>query len=132
MANAKSVAIDNKVDAGTYAMADVHMISIVLHNLISNAIKFSKNNGSVKVYVQQFDQYSKVFIEDEGIGLDEKVIEHLFSVAYDHKTIGNSQEKGTGIGLILCKEFITRHRGDIGVESKINKGSTFFFTLPKN
>ena len=108
------------------------MIETVVRNLLSNALKFTHPEGKVNVTVTQNTHYVKVAISDTGIGLSKKNSAKLFRIDTRYKQLGTSHEKGTGLGLILCKEFIERNGGKIGVESEFGKGSTFFFTLPKN
>jgi signal transduction histidine kinase len=127
----KNIQIALNVKTDTYAYGDINMVSTVLTNLLSNAIKYSNDGGSVKITASDTGKFIQIAVSDNGIGITREDIEKLFRVEIDHKTIGDSEEKGTGIGLILCKEFVSRNGGEIGVESEFGKGSTFHFTLPK-
>ena len=101
----------------------------LLRNLISNAIKFTPNSG--KINISTFNTPGKLFvsIKDNGIGIAKENIDKLFRIDKNFTTEGTNREKGTGLGLILCKEFIDTHGGDIQVISNVNEGSTFIFSL---
>lgn len=115
----------NEIDVN----ADAEMINTVLRNLISNAIKFTPNSG--KINISTFNTPGKLFvsIKDNGIGIAKENIDKLFRIDKNFTTEGTNREKGTGLGLILCKEFIDTHGGDIQVISNVNEGSTFIFSL---
>ena len=119
------------INTNTFVFADINMVSIVMLNLVSNAIKYSNTNGNIQIDAKEAGDFFVVSISDNGIGISKEDIPKLFRVEVDHKTIGNSNEKGTGIGLILCMEFVLKNGGNMWVESEIEKGSTFIFTLPK-
>ncbi len=114
-----------------YSFADPNMTSLVLRNLISNAIKFTNLKGSVYINAIMLDDspHIEVSIKDNGIGLEEARLEQIFSLE-SYTTPGTDQETGTGLGLLLCKEFVEKQGGKIRVESKKNEGSTFIFTIP--
>ena len=130
-ADKKNLQVEMDVKTDTYAYGDINMVSTILVNLVSNAIKYSKPDGNIKVNALDTDGFIKISVADNGVGLTQEDISKLFRVEIDHKTIGESEEKGTGIGLILCKEFVTKNGGEIWVESEYGTGSTFSFTLPK-
>ena len=130
-ADKKSLQVDMDVKTDTYAFGDINMVSTVLVNLVSNAIKYSKPTGTINIKASDSGNFLKISVTDNGVGITKEDIEKLFRVEIDHKTIGDSEEKGTGIGLILCKEFVTKNGGTIWVESEYGKGATFNFTLPK-
>jgi len=111
---------------------DSKMISTVIRNLLTNAIKFTHEGGSIKISVISNTKEVKVSIKDSGVGISKDNLHRLFDLTEYFSTNGTSQESGTGLGLILCKEFVEKHRGKISVETEINKGSTFSFTIPKN
>ena len=134
--NAKNISIelpDNliKIDV----MCDMNMIHTVIRNLVSNAIKFSFDSSTIKVSVNDYSEdsnYVQVSVRDSGVGISQENIDKLFKI--DQKitsTEGTNKETGTGLGLILCKEFIDKHNCKIWAESEIGKGTTFSFTLPK-
>jgi len=117
----------------TQVFADVNMIRTVLRNLLSNAIKFSFEGGSITVEASRNHEKIRVCISDTGTGIEPKTLKALFKL--DEKvcsTKGTANEKGSGLGLILCKEFIETNGGKIWVESKVNEGSKFCFTVPLN
>ncbi|HKK10920.1 MAG TPA: PAS domain-containing sensor histidine kinase [Bacteroidales bacterium] len=112
--------------------ADKNMLNLVIHNLLSNALKFTSRGKRVtlKAYVKQ--QHLWFYVIDMGIGIPEEQQATLFNIDNNYKKHGTEKETGTGLGLILCKEFITSHQGQIWVESKENEGSTFGFKIPVN
>lgn len=129
-ASKKEIKLKINAQEEFFAMADPQMIETVLRNLISNAIKFSPRHGSVEVGVKQKDDtYVVVYVSDNGVGIKEKARKKLFSLEGFQTTPGTENEKGTGMGLIICKDFVERNNGTIWVESTENKGSTFKFTL---
>jgi len=131
-ADQKNIQLINGIHESLIVTADENMISTVLRNLISNAIKFTPKGGQVKVEVEVEVENSQVIISvsDTGIGMKPETIEKLFKIETSFTTRGTENEKGTGLGLLLCKEFIEKHEGKIWVESEEGKGSTFSFSLP--
>jgi signal transduction histidine kinase len=127
----KEINIINEVPEPAIAFVDSNTINLVIRNLLTNAIKFTNDGG--KVLVQGFDKASEwvITVKDTGIGMKPEVIKILFDKTAPYTTRGTANEKGTGLGLILCKEFVEKNGGKIWVESKEGEGSTFFFTLPK-
>ena len=116
---------ENKV----LVIAHKQSINTVVRNLISNAIKFTPGGGSIKLDVHRKGPEVIVSIADTGVGMDQQIIEKLFRIDSKHSTKGTDDEKGTGLGLILCKEFVEKNGGKLWVESEENKGSVFYFTL---
>jgi ligand-binding sensor domain-containing protein/signal transduction histidine kinase len=114
----------------TVVKADRNMCSSVLRNLINNAIKFSHNTSEISIHVIPHTNYHEIQITDQGIGIDKENIEKLFRIDLKYKSSGTAGEKGTGLGLLLCKEFVEINGGKIKVKSELGKGSTFSFTLP--
>ena len=112
--------------------ADENMVMIIFRNLISNAIKFTKPGGNINVSVTPGTKQVEISISDNGVGMDEEKIKTLFKVDSNATTLGTANEKGSGLGLILCKEFVEKHNGKIWVESEVGRGSVFKFTLPLN
>jgi two-component system sensor histidine kinase/response regulator len=110
--------------------ADKNMIDTILRNLLSNAIKFTDKNGEVEVKLLKTDQKVEIAITDNGIGIPDDIKEKLFKINRKVIQKGTENETGSGLGLLLCSEFINMHRGKIWVESKQGKGSVFKFTLP--
>jgi signal transduction histidine kinase len=110
--------------------AHVNAISTVVRNLLSNAIKFTPAGGSITIHAEPAGVHLRVSISDTGLGMSEKTVQKLFKVGTHHSTPGTAKEKGTGLGLMLCKDFVEKNGGSIGVESTEGKGSTFWFTVP--
>jgi len=113
----------------TELLIDKSMIQLVLLNLLSNAIKFSNSGTTVKIRVEKNSSYTTFCVSDYGVGIDEERLSKLFETNF-FTTKGTEQEKGTGLGLMLCKDFVEKHSGKIWVESEYGKGSNFFFSLP--
>jgi signal transduction histidine kinase/DNA-binding response OmpR family regulator len=130
IARQKSIVIVNDFPSNANVCADKAMINTVCRNLISNAIKFSKPGGKIVLSIVENPSGILVGVSDNGIGISQQNIEKLFRIDEKYSTAGTHNEKGTGLGLILCKEFIEKHGGNIWVESKENNGSSFYFTLP--
>lgn len=129
-ARQKSIAITPDVPRELFLLADRSMISSVIRNLISNAIKFSRVNGNIVISAGIINGDIQVSVRDNGVGMSQKEIQRLFRIDEAHATIGTRKEEGTGLGLILCKEFVDKHKGKIWVESEPEIGSTFYFTVP--
>ena len=129
-ASQKDISLQNNLPKNCIAYADGNMIRTILRNLISNGIKFTYKGGKIILDAKKAKGKIIYSISDNGIGIKSDDIEKLFRIDINPKTIGVSQEKGTGLGLILCKEFIEINGGEIWVESEFNKGSTFFFSIP--
>ena len=127
----KTISIVRNLPANAPIFADKAMISTVLRNLISNAVKFTHSGGEITISAQENQNELKVSVSDNGVGLSKTNIQKIFRIEENYTTSGTNKEKGTGLGLILCKEFIEKHEGNIWVESEEGKGSTFIFTIPK-
>jgi PAS domain S-box-containing protein len=131
-------ALDKKINLETIcsdnltAIVDKNMIETVIRNLVSNSIKFTKENGTIKVRVTDDSGNITVAIEDNGVGMSEDIANKLFKLNSNVIRKGTADEKGTGLGLLICKEFVEQHNGKIWVESEEGKGSTFYFTIPLN
>jgi len=106
------------------------MISSVLRNLITNAIKFTQSGGTVEIKTEKIGQELKITVEDTGIGMERNELAKLFRIDQGYTRPGTQNEKGTGLGLILCKEFIAIHKGSIWAESEAGQGSRFCFVIP--
>ena len=119
------------VDEETEAFADVNSVNTVVRNLLSNAIKFTNAEGIITIFVDQWKDHIELGISDTGVGMSKENQEKIFDISSKHTTLGTNKEKGTGLGLILCKEFVERNHGSISVESEVGVGTTFKFTLPK-
>jgi len=126
----KSIDIKYEVLSKETAFADKQMISTILRNLVANAIKYTPAGGNIKIQSKQHQDKLLISVEDSGIGLSETNIKRLFKIDANNSTPGTQREEGTGLGLILCKEFIDKHNEEIWVESDSGKGAIFYFTLP--
>ena len=131
IAENKSIKLVSQIPTNTMVWSDSDQIDIVIRNLISNALKFTADNGMVTISTQEKNQNWQVSIRDTGIGMDDNTMEKIFALNADHTTYGTNNEKGTGLGLSLCKEMVEKNGGSIWVESSLRKGSTFHFTIPK-
>lgn len=134
MAENKSVKLINQIPENIYILADKDMFSTIIRNLVSNAIKFTPKNGKITINsnlisTSNSEQFVKISIADTGVGISKEVQSKLFDLVGNKSTNGTENEKGTGLGLMLCKEFIEKHGGNIWVESEIGKGSVFYFTV---
>jgi len=131
IADIKKVNLVNDVNTGITVYADQNMINTIIRNLISNSIKFSKENSNITVSTLEEDNGWQIVVKDEGVGMEESYAENLFKVDVHTSRHGTNNEKGTGLGLILCYEFAKLNGGDIKVESEVGKGSQFTIQLPK-
>jgi len=128
--SAKAINVSISLDADKI-FGDLQMIEIVLRNIISNAIKFSMENGIIKISSHFINNYCSISISDNGIGMDSEQKEKLFSSEIIKSNPGTAGEKGTGIGLALCREFIEKHGGTIGANSEPGEGSQFTILIPQ-
>ncbi|GGA96526.1 sensor histidine kinase [Puia dinghuensis] len=129
-ADAKHIYICSKMERPVYVYADRDMINLVLRNLLSNAIKFTPESGSIQIEAREMRSYIEVLVQDTGTGISPEGLRKLLDENY-FTTRGTGGEAGTGLGLMLCKEFLSRNGGRMRIESEPGKGSTFSFTLPK-
>jgi signal transduction histidine kinase len=128
----KSIQVLNKLEQNTITWSDRDQIDVVVRNLLSNALKFTPKNGSVIITALENKQYWEVSIKDTGVGMDKQVKNEIFEYNSNITTYGTNNEKGTGLGLILCKELIEKNKGTIWVNSTLNEGTCFKFTVPKS
>lgn len=126
----KNIFIETNLNSDSVVYADENFTSTILQNLLSNAIKFSYPNSKVILATKTRDKFIEISIEDFGIGIKEENLDKLFRIDTKFSKPGTAEEKGTGLGLILCKELIEKQGGKISVKSQISVGSTFAFTLP--
>ncbi|MBM2815804.1 MAG: response regulator receiver sensor signal transduction histidine kinase [Ignavibacteria bacterium] len=138
LADMKNIEIISDVNESTFACFDNFMMGVIFRNLISNAIKYTNTGGKVRITSGEISsdinqkQYLEIKISDTGIGLDTDLIPRLFKIeSLRQPSVGTGEEKGIGLGLIICKEFINKHGGSLIVETIPNTGSTFCFTVPK-
>jgi len=129
-ADKKKININLKVDENQNVYADKNSIATVIRNLVSNAIKFTSNGGWIEIDAKQNSKFVEISVSDSGIGIKGDDIDKIFMLDSSFTTKGTANESGTGLGLLLCKEFVEKNNGKIWAESKKGKGSTFYFTLP--
>jgi signal transduction histidine kinase len=130
-AEKKSIQFKAEIERGTVVYADPRMVATVIRNLLSNAIKYTKSGGEVRMVSRETGEFVEISVIDSGIGISSSDQKKLFRIDVHHTTAGTADERGTGLGLILCKDFVEKSGGSIRVESEEGKGSTFAFTLPK-
>ncbi len=130
VARFKNIALENKTKEEVMAYVDVYMFKAILRNLISNAIKFTNEHGKIEISASQIGSDTIVKVNDNGVGIKQEVIDSLFSSSLSVSSLGTANEIGTGLGLMLCKDFVDKHDGKIWIESEINKGTTVSFSLP--
>ena len=128
--NQKNIDVNFTGNKNYMVFADKEMINTVIRNLLHNAIKFSGKEGSIDFSIVKDESFWKVAVKDTGIGISADDQKLLFDLKHEKKSIGTSKEKGTGLGLVLCKEFVELNGGKIWIESELQSGSTFFFTVP--
>jgi len=140
-ANNKSIVLNNKVDKNLYINVDKNMFSTIIRNLISNAIKFTPKGGNIEIgcTIETYGRTSQqgnnpsvmeIYVKDTGVGIAKEKQNKIFDISENTSTKGTEKEIGTGLGLILCKEFVEKHGGNIWVKSEVEKGSEFIFTIP--
>lgn len=130
-ADAKKIYLECKVETPVYIYADKEMINLVLRNLVSNAIKFTNEKGVVKIGATAMKKQLEVFVEDTGRGIEKEILEKLNENNF-FTSRGTSNEAGTGLGLMLCKDFLKKNGGEMIIKSTPGLGSRFSFILPKN
>lgn len=130
IADIKGITVSVSTTKRLILFADLNMLKTVLRNLVSNAIKFTKLNGQIIIDMEQNNDYVTIIVSDNGVGIKPSEIPKLFDPLQFHSTEGTINEKGTGLGLMLCKEFVEKNGGKIWVESEEGKGSKFKFTIP--
>jgi signal transduction histidine kinase len=129
-ANQKKITITGVPQEIIFAYADYHMIHRTIINLLGNAIKFTPENGKILIDLHKNDEFVEVAIHDNGIGIEKAYISSLFKIDRFSSEFSPTEEKGTGLGLIICREFVEKNRGKIWAESKLGQGSCFKFTIP--
>ena len=126
----KQIDIRRQIHEDIFVLADQNMIAMVIRNLLQNAIKFTHSGGIIVVDIRIEKEYSITSIKDNGVGIGDGNIRKLFEINSGYTTKGTALEEGTGLGLVLCKEFVVKNNGKIWVESKEGQGTTFYFSLP--
>jgi len=131
-AERKGIRLVSEVDLDKKIFADYDMVNTVIRNLISNAIKFTPRDGTISVLADESDGFMNISVKDTGIGMDSETVKKLFRIDVSHTTPGTENEAGSGLGLILCREFVNKGGGKIWVQSSPGAGSTFTFSVPIN
>ncbi len=129
-AESKDIVLSQRIDPEIVAFGDANHYNTILRNLLSNAIKFSKVGSMVSIGAKLENDHVKVWVSDSGLGMPEEQQKKLFSISQNPSGSGTLNEKGSGLGLLICKEFVELNKGNIWVESQLGKGSVFNFTLP--
>jgi len=127
----KQIVLYNEIPGNTIGFADSNTVNLVIRNLMTNAIKFTNDGGKVVMGAEDHGAEWLITVRDNGVGMNDEVLKILFDKTAPYTTRGTANEKGTGLGLILCKEFVEKNGGKIFVESEEGKGSKFSFTIPK-
>ncbi len=129
-ANFKNITLNHQQSEDIEVFTDENMLKIVLRNIVFNAIKFTKNGGDINISVISKQDNVEITISDNGVGMNDEARKKLFNIDTNTSSKGTANEKGSGLGLVLCKEFVEKLGGIIWVESKEGIGSDFKFTLP--
>ena len=130
-AQIKQITINSFHSNESYVFADKDMVESILRNLLSNAIKFSECNNKIEIYSRPIGEFIEITVADYGVGMDKDVKANLFKCDLNISKPGTANEKGTGLGLIICKDFIERNHGKIWMDNNVKKGTAFNFTLPR-
>ena len=126
----KKIIIENRIADGIEAFADMQMTHSILRNLLSNALKFTAENGSIEISAVEKESEVEISVKDSGVGISETSLKRVFDQDQPLRTFGTNNEPGSGLGLVLCKDFVERNGGKISVKSELGKGSIFTFSLP--
>ena len=129
-ASVKNITIDYSFKNELPVNIDVYMVKAILRNLISNALKFTNEGGNIEISAEHTDSFLIIAISDNGVGISPDILEKLLSFTSIKSTQGTANETGTGLGLLLCKDFVDKHGGKIWIESTVGKGSTVSFSIP--
>ncbi len=127
----KDITIKKVISNEIEVLADKDMLATIIRNLISNAVKFAKPGGEITIYTVEEPKTLTLAVKDYGVGIDKQDLEKLFRIDATFTSLGTKNEKGTGLGLVLCKEFVERHGGKIWAETEKGVGSTFYVSLPR-
>jgi signal transduction histidine kinase/Tfp pilus assembly protein PilF len=130
-AKRKNIVIRNEIPADSIVYADKNIVSTIIRNLVNNAVKFTHNNGEVVLSSRKVNGFIEVSVKDNGVGIGPVELKKLFNLEYNITSIGTNDEKGTGLGLLLCSEFVKKSGGRLWAESEAGKGSKFTFTIPE-
>jgi signal transduction histidine kinase len=128
-AEKKEINMTYNISPGLFVVADEDMLNTIIRNLLTNSLKFTRKGGLVSIEAELNGNYVNISVKDTGVGMSDKVRQNLFRMEISQSTFGTDNEAGTGLGLLLCKEFIEKHGGKITVQSELDKGSIFKFNL---
>jgi len=131
-AETKNINLKNSLEEEILIFADYDMINTVVRNLISNAIKFTPEEGKIEIISNSSEEEIVIGVVDNGVGIQPEVLDNLFDLDSKFTSLGTNKEKGSGLGLKLCKEFVEKNGGQLSVESELGKGTTFWISLPRN
>jgi signal transduction histidine kinase len=131
LAELKKIKFNQHIDEKTTVFADINMLKTILRNLISNAIKYTNENGRIDVNTEKAKSIVIISVSDNGIGMSSSILNHLFSISHVQSSNGTSDEKGSGLGLLICKELTEKNGGKIVAESELGRGSKFKITFPR-
>ncbi len=132
LAENKNILINNEINSNLSINADENLLNAIFRNLLTNAVKFTPSPGTITIFATELDGLIEVSVSDTGVGMSRKILENLFKIENKTSKPGTAKESGTGLGLILCKEFVEKHGGKIWIDSELNKGSVFKFTIPSH
>lgn len=130
IAKVKQITLSNNSGNVSSVYIDVYMFKAILRNLVSNAIKFTNKGGKIGISAIHNDSYTTISVTDNGVGIRPEILDKLFNVSSIQSSKGTADESGTGLGLLLCKEFVEKHHGKIWIESEVGKGTKISFTIP--
>ncbi len=130
LAQNKSIQISNQIPANLKVISDKSVLHTIIRNLVSNAIKFTAKGGEIIVAANLKDHDAEIYVKDDGTGISRDKLNELFDISKRTTTKGTEGETGTGLGLLLCKEFVELQKGKIWVHSEVGKGTTFYFSIP--
>ncbi|HEX2393904.1 MAG TPA: HAMP domain-containing sensor histidine kinase, partial [Bacteroidales bacterium] len=130
-ASIKNISVEYSVSGDPVGYADANMLNVILQNLISNSIKFTHSGGKIYVCAKSNNQNAEITVSDNGVGMSKEKIKSLLAIERLNTTRGTDDEKGTGLGLLICKEFIHKHGGHLVIQSEPGQGSSFTFILPQ-
>lgn len=128
----KEIKLQSQVDETIWVYADDNMLHTIIRNLTNNALKFTPSGGEVNILACPDGEYVQVSVQDTGVGISSEDVDKLFKIEVHHSTSGTAKERGTGLGLIMCKEMVEMNRGHIWVESQLGQGTMVNFTVPKS
>jgi signal transduction histidine kinase len=131
-AKKKNIMVKSSIDRKIFVIADLDMLQTVVRNLVSNSIKFTNPGGEIYVNAEELNDKVKICVEDTGVGISKENIQKLFKIEKSFSTKGTIKEEGTGLGLLLCKEMVDMHKGEIWAESEPGKGTKIFVTIPSD